>query len=682
MDIFSAQARIQQLTDDINRHNHNYYNLSAPTISDYDFDMLLEELIGLEKQFPQLIMPDSPSKRVGGEVTKTFRQVVHKNPMLSLGNTYSVAELEDFDQRVRKLLPGEDFEYVCELKYDGLAIGLHYQQGSLLRAVTRGDGVQGDDVTANVRTIRSIPLRLLGNDYPEEFEIRGEIIMPRSEFDRLNEERTDIGEQPFANPRNAASGSIKMQDSAEVAKRSLDCYLYHLIGDALPFGGHYENLMKARDWGFRIPMYTAKCRNMDEIMSFVNEWESGREELPFDIDGIVIKVNSFEQQKRLGFTAKSPRWAIAYKFKAKQACTRLLSIDFQVGRTGAVTPVANLQPVSLVGTVVKRASLHNADFIQKLDIRINDMVFVEKGGEIIPKIINVDLTQRHADAKEFPFASVCPECGTPLQRKEGEAAWYCTNENGCPPQIKGRIEHFISRRAMNIDSLGEGKVEILFDKGLLKNIADIYDLTYDQMLGLEKEYASDEADKTRVVKFREKTVENILKGIDESKKVPFERVLFALGIRYVGETIAKKLAAHFHTIEQLQKACVEELTEAEEIGSIIAQSVRQYFLNEENNVTIARLQQKGLHFSMDDTASARLSDRLQGKSFVVSGVFSRSRDEIKDLIEQHGGKNTGSISSKTDFVLAGDNMGPEKKKKAQQLHIHIISEDDFFAMIQ
>ena len=682
MDSASAQARIKQLTDEINRHNHNYYTLSSPTIEDYQFDLLLQELQQLEKDFPQLALPDSPTQRVGGEVTKNFTQVVHKNPMLSLGNTYSVTEMEEFDQRVRKLLPDEDFSYVCELKYDGLAIGLTYKDGQLLRAVTRGDGVQGDDVTANVKTIRSIPLRLMGNDYPAEFEIRGEIVMPRAEFNRLNEERADIGDVPFANPRNAASGSIKMQDSAEVSKRALDCYLYHLIGDELPYNSHYENLMKAREWGFKIPIYMAKCKTLTEIFDFINLWDTSREELPFDIDGIVVKVNSFDQQKRLGFTAKSPRWAIAYKFKAKEALTRLLSVDFQVGRTGAVTPVANLQPVTLAGTVVKRASLHNADFIQKLDIRINDMVFVEKGGEIIPKITNVDLTQRQPDAQEFSFAQQCPECGTTLQRKEGEAAWYCTNENGCPPQIKGRIEHFISRRAMNIDSLGEGKVEILFDNNMLKNVADIYDLKYETILGLEKEYTSEDSDKTRVVKFREKTVENILKGIEDSKKVPFERVLFALGIRYVGETIAKKLAVHFNNIAELQKAGFDELKEAEEIGGTIAESILQYFANSENLAIIARLQEKGLHFQMDDSGADKLSDKLQGMTFVVSGVFNRSRDEMKQLIEWHGGKNTGSISAKTTYVLAGDNMGPEKRKKAQQLNIPILSEEEFFTMIQ
>jgi DNA ligase (NAD+) len=682
MDKETAIIRIKKLTEEINQHNHNYYVLDAPIISDYDFDMLLQELIALEKAFPELALPDSPTKRVGGDITKSFTQVVHKNPMLSLGNTYSESELEEFDQRVRKLLPNESFEYICELKYDGLAIGLTYKNGVLHQAVTRGDGVQGDDVTTNVKTIKSIPLRLRGNDYPDEFEIRGEIILPRSEFNRLNEERIDTGEAPFANPRNAASGSIKIQDSREVAKRALDCYLYHMIGVNLPFGEHYENLIKARDWGFKIPLYMAKCRTIEEIFDFIKLWDTGREELPFDIDGIVLKVNSFEQQKKLGFTAKSPRWAIAYKFKAKQALTRLLSIDFQVGRTGTVTPVANLEPVLLAGTMVKRATLHNADVIQKLDIRIDDMVFVEKGGEIIPKIINVDLTQRKADTKEFSFIELCPECQTPLQRKEGEAAWYCLNENGCPPQIKGRMEHFISRRAMNIDSLGEGKVEILFDKGLIKNVADIYDLTFDTMIGLEKQYASENSDKVRTVKFRDKTVENILKGVEDSKKAPFERVLFALGIRYVGETIAKKLAIHFGNIDGLIKADFEELKEAEEIGETIAESILQFFGNNENIALISRLKDKGLQFSIDESGVEKLSGKLIGKSFVVSGVFSRSRDEIKQLIELHGGKNVGSISAKTSYVLAGENMGPEKKKKAQQLNIPIISEEDFNNLIQ
>ena len=682
MDISSIKARINQLTQEINLHNYNYYSLSSPSISDYDFDLLLEELVRLEGLHPELALPDSPTKRVGGEITKNFKQIVHKNPMLSLSNTYSEAEVTDFDQRVRKLLQGEAFEYVCELKYDGLAIGLTYVKGVLPHAVTRGDGVQGDDVTANVRTIKSIPIRLFGNDFPDEFEIRGEIIMPRSEFRRLNEERADIGDLPFANPRNAASGSIKMQDSAEVAKRALDCYLYHIIGAKLPFEGHYENMVKARQWGFKVPMYIAKCTTVDAIFEFIDEWNSARETLPFDIDGIVIKVNSFAQQQQLAFTAKSPRWAIAYKFKAQRVSTKLLSIDYQVGRTGAVTPVANLEPIQLGGTTVKRASLHNADQIARLDIRVGDTVFVEKGGEIIPKIVDVDVSFRPPQSEPLHFITHCPECATLLVRKEGEAIHYCPNENGCPPQTKGKIEHFIHRKAMNIDSLGEGKVEILFDNGLLKNVADIYDLTYEKIIGLEKEHTTENSDKTRVVKFREKTVENILKGIEDSKQVPFERVLFALGIRYVGETIAKKLAVHFKNSDEIQKATFDELKEAEEIGETIAESVLQYFGNSENVAIIARLKEKGLQFSINQAAVTQVSDALQGKSFVVSGVFSKSRDEIKHLIELHGGKNVGSISAKTHFVLAGDNMGPEKKKKAQQLNVPIISEDEFFEMIR
>ena len=681
MDISSIKARINQLTQEINLHNYNYYSLSAPSISDYDFDLLLEELVRLEHLHPELALPDSPTKRVGGEITKNFKQIVHKNPMLSLSNTYSIAEVTDFDQRVRKLLQGEAFEYVCELKYDGLAIGLTYVKGVLQHAVTRGDGVQGDDVTANVRTIKSIPIRLFGDDFPDEFEIRGEIIMPRSEFRRLNEERADIGDLPFANPRNAASGSIKMQDSAEVAKRALDCYLYHIIGADLPFAGHYENMVKARQWGFKVPMYIAKCTTVDAIFEFIDEWNSARETLPFDIDGIVIKVNSFAQQQQLAFTAKSPRWAIAYKFKAQRVSTKLISIDYQVGRTGAVTPVANLEPIQLGGTTVKRASLHNADQIARLDIRVGDTVFVEKGGEIIPKIVDVDVSFRPPQSLPLHFITHCPECATLLVRKEGEAIHYCPNENGCPPQTKGKIEHFIHRKAMNIDSLGEGKVEILFDNGLLKNVADIYDLTYEKIIGLEKEHTTENSDKTRIVKFREKTVENILKGIEDSKQVPFERVLFALGIRYVGETIAKKLAVHFKNSDEIQKATFDELNEAEEIGETIAESVLQYFGNAENVAIIARLKEKGLQFSINQAAVTQVSDALQGKSFVVSGVFSKSRDEIKHLIELHGGKNVGSISAKTHFVLAGDNMGPEKKKKAQQLNVPIISEDEFFEMI-
>jgi len=681
MDRESAKKRIAWLTDEINLHNYKYYALSAPVISDYDFDMLLQELMTLENDFPDLAQSDSPTQRVGGTITKSFRQVVHKNPMLSLGNTYSEAEIFDFDQRVRKLLPGETVEYVCELKYDGVAIGLTYEQGTLKYAVTRGDGIQGDDVTTNVRTIKSVPLRLFGDDIPEEFEIRGEIILPRSEFDRLNEERTEIGDEPFANPRNAASGSLKMQDSAEVAKRSLDCFLYHIIAPSLPNATHYDSLMKARQWGFNIPRYIAKCSTIEEITDFIAEWDQARRELPFDIDGIVIKVNSYDQQQRLGFTAKSPRWAIAYKFKAQRVLTQLLSVDFQVGRTGAVTPVANLEPVLLAGTIVKRASLHNADIIKKLDVRTGDMVYVEKGGEIIPKIVGVDMAQRQAHSLPLEFAQLCPECGSPLERNEGEAAHYCPNESGCPPQIKGKIEHFISRKAMNIESLGEGKVGILFDNGLVYNIADLYDLKAEDLLGLQKEYVMEGQEKTRVVKFREKTVENIIAGITLSKNVPFERVLYALGIRFIGETIAKKLAKHFGSIDELQKAGFDDLKQAEEIGDIIAGSIIKYFSNPVNIKTVERLKQQGIQFQMQKSETPLLSDKLAGKSFVVSGVFTISRDGMKALIEKHGGRNVGSISAKTDFVLAGEKMGPEKKKKAESLGVAIISEEDFYSMI-
>lgn len=682
MDKDSAKTKIIELSEKINRCNYEYYNLSAPTITDYEFDMLLEELIRLEKEYPELALPDSPTKRVGGEITKSFKQITHKNPMMSLGNTYSEEEITDFDLRIKKLLSGEPCEYICELKYDGVAIGLTYEKSILKYAVTRGNGIQGDDVTTNVKTIKTIPLRLFGKNIPDEFEIRGEIIMPNREFERLNEERTEIGEPPFANPRNAASGSLKMQDSAEVAKRSLDCYLYHIIGDKLPFDNHYDNLMKAREWGFKIPMYIAKCKTILEIKEFIEYWEVAREELPFGIDGIVIKVNSYEQQNRLGFTAKSPRWAIAYKYKAKQALTKLLSVDFQVGRTGAVTPVANLGPVSLVGTIVKRASLHNADIIKKLDVRIGDMVFVEKGGEIIPKITNVDLSQRNQDSVELQFPNICPECGTELKRNEGEAIHYCPNENGCPPQIKGKIEHFISKKAMNIDSLGEGKVELLYEKGLIRNIDDLYNLKAENLIGLEKEYLLENPEKSRTVKFREKTVENILKGIEVSKQVPFERVLYAIGIRYVGETVAKKLAYHFNNIENLQKASFDELKEAEEIGEKIAGSIQKYFNELQNIQIINSLKTQGLKFNIDKSSFSKLSEKLKGKSFVVSGVFTVSRDEIKTLIEKHGGHNTGSISTKTDYILAGDNMGPEKKKKALKLNIPVISENEFYEMIR
>jgi DNA ligase (NAD+) len=676
-----TRLRIGQLTSEINLHNHNYYDLSSPTISDFEFDQLLEELIRLEQAFPEFADPASPSQRVGGAITKEFKQVRHKYPMLSLGNTYSEEEIRDFEGRLHKIL-GETTEYICELKFDGVAIGLTYQNGILIQAVTRGDGIQGDDVTTNVRTIKSVPLKLRGNDYPPLFEIRGEIILPRKSFDLINKRRLEEDEEPFANPRNAASGSLKMQDSKEVSKRHLDCYLYYLRGD-LPFQTHYESLMAAKKWGFNISSYMAKCKNIDEIFAFIETMNESRHDLPFDIDGIVIKVNSLEQQRELGYTAKSPRWAIAYKFKAERVITKLLSIDYQVGRTGAVTPVANLQPILLAGTIVKRATLHNEDIIASLDLRIGDMVYVEKGGEIIPKIIGVDFNQRLATAEPVIFSKNCPECGTPLLRNEGEAAHYCPNEVGCPPQIKGRLAHFISRKAMNIDSLGEGKIEILFDKKLVFDIADLYDLKAEQLLGLEKIYEGDGNKKEKKISFREKTVENIMKGIAQSKGIGFERVLYAIGIRYVGETVAKKLAAHFESIERIMHATFEELKETEEIGEKIAGSILNFFKEPKNIEIIQRLREKGLHFEYSKEDKNLKSEKLNGMLFVVSGTFeSFSRDEIKKEIESHGGKNTGSISSKTTYLLAGENMGPEKRKKAAALDIPIISESDFLQMIK
>jgi DNA ligase (NAD+) len=677
-----AKIRISDLTKQINHHNYNYYSLSRPEISDFQFDNLLQELILLEKEFPALSLPESPTKRVGGDITKEFRQVLHKYPMLSLGNTYSEEEIRDFEDRVHKLI-GDEVEYVCELKFDGVAIGLTYQSGLLVQAVTRGDGVQGDDVTANVKTIRSIPLRLLGSGYPGEFEIRGEIVLPRASFDALNKARMEEEEEPFANPRNAASGSLKMQDSKEVAKRKLDCYLYYLPGNDLPFATHYETLTAAKSWGFQVSAYTVKCRTIDEILEFIKVMDNERSSLPFDIDGIVIKVNSIRQQQMLGYTSKSPRWAISYKFKAEEVKTRLLSVDYQVGRTGAVTPVANLQPVQLAGTVVKRASLHNADIIHNLDLRLNDWVFVEKGGEIIPKITGVDTENRPPDSYPILFLKNCPECGTLLMRSEGEAAHYCPNDTECPPQIKGKLEHFIARKAMNIDSLGEGKIELLYDNNLVKTVADLYDLRYDQLLGLEKTFLDPEGKKDRRISLREKSVENILNGIEASKSVGFERVLFAIGIRFVGETVAKKLASHFRTIDAIMKATYEELIEAEEIGDKIAGSIINYFSNPEHLKIIERLKGSGLQFELVKSDSALRSNRLEGKSFIVSGVFEDlSRDEVKKMVEENGGKNVGSISSKTSFVLAGENMGPEKKKKAESLGIPLISIDDFLRMIE
>lgn len=660
-----AEARIAKLSAEIEKHNYNYYVLAKPAISDYDFDMLLEELIKLEKEYPQFVKPDSPTQRVGGQITKEFKTVKHKRPMLSLGNTYSEQDLVDFDKRVKGII-GDKFEYVCELKYDGVAVGLTFVDGILQQGVTRGDGEKGDDITTNLKTIRTIPLKLKGHNFPKEFEIRGEVVFPREAFNQLNKEQEELGEKLFANPRNTAAGTLKLQDSSVVAKRKLECCLYHVLSDENVSETHWDSLQIARKWGFKVPDHSEKCKDIDEVISFIEKWNKKRYTLDYDTDGIVIKVNNYAQQRALGFTAKSPRWAIAYKYKAEQASTKLLSISYQVGRTGAITPVANLEPVLLAGTVVKRASLHNADIIEKLDVRIGDTVKIEKGGEIIPKIIEADLSKRPHNTTRIQYITECPECKTPLVRKEGEANHYCPNEEGCPPQIKGKIAHFTSRKAMDIDGLGEESVELFYEKGLIRNIGDIYGLTYEQLSSLER--------------WGQKSATNLMKGIEASKKIPFERVLFALGIRYVGETVAKKLAKHFKNIDSIIEASLEELTEAEEIGVKIAEAIISFFSQKNNIDLINKLRKAGLKFVAEE--EEKLSDSLAGKTFVVSGVFIQfSRDELKKTIELHGGKNVGSISAKTDFLLAGDKMGPEKLKKAEKLGVKIISEDDFIKMI-
>ena len=687
-----AKVRIEELCKIIENHNYNYYILAQPTISDYDFDMLLNELIGLEKQYPEFITADSPTQRVGGDITKEFQTVKHRYPMLSLSNSYNIEEVKDFITRIKKTIE-EDVEFVCELKFDGISISLTYENGIFVKAVTRGDGTQGDDVTTNVKTIRTIPLKLKGN-YPDFFEMRGEIIMPHSSFNAINAEREELGQQTFANPRNAAAGTIKLQDSKEVAKRKLDQYCYFMMmdDDKMIFNNHYESLMAARQWGFNVSDYMSLCKNVGDIENFINYWDEKRKELPFDIDGIVIKVNDFKQREILGFTAKSPRWAIAYKFKAEEAHTQLLSVDFQVGRHGTITPVANLDPVQLAGTIVKRATLHNADFIDQLDLHYDDIVSVEKGGEIIPKITSVDLNKRKEESRKVTFITHCPECGTELVNIEGETAWYCPNTLGCPPQIKGRIEHFISRKAMNIESLGEGKVEVLFDNNLIKDYSDLYKLTYDDLFGLEKVIVVDDGKENTVrkVSFKEKTANNIIDAIEKSKSVPFARVLFALGIKYVGETTAKLIAKTMGNIDNIINASVEELTEIEEVGEKIAISIKDFFADERNINIINKLRESGLQFEQEKKSEMvfmgigkiNSNNQLSGKSIVVSGVFSTmSRDEIKQLIEDLGGKNVSSISSKTSFIVAGDKMGPEKRKKAEALGIEIKSEAEFLEMI-
>lgn len=674
MDQPSAHSRIQKLSAELEQHNHNYYVLDQPTISDFEFDKLLEELIALEKQFPELLLPASPSQRVGGAITKVFKTVKHKYPMLSLSNSYSEDDLLEFDRRVREGLGmssdgGNDgqVDYVCELKFDGLSISLTYENGQLERAVTRGDGEQGDDVTVNAKTIKSIPLQLKGN-YPSLFEIRGEIYMSRPVFDGINKEREEIGETPLANPRNAASGTMKAQDSAFVARRKLDCFLYNLLGDELPHQSHFENMQAAASWGFKISKDAKLCHGISKVLEFIHHWNAERYNLPYDIDGVVIKVNDYRLQKNLGFTAKSPRWAIAYKYKAEQVSTELLSISYQVGRTGAITPVANLKPVTLGGTTVKRASLHNADIIEKLDVREGDVVFVEKGGEIIPKIMGVDMSRRPADSKKTVYETKCPECHTLLVRKEGEANHFCPNEDGCPPQVKGKMEHFVSRKAMNIDSLGSETIDQLFREKLVQNIADLYDLKKEDLLKLER--------------MAEKSANNLLEGIAASKQVPFERVLYAIGIRHVGETTAKKIARKVKSLNILVNASKEELLGIDEVGGIIADSIFDYFSNEQHRQIIERLKAAGLQFQLSEEQQQAGSDKLSGLTFVISGVFNKfSRDQLKDLIEFHGGKNSGSISKKTSYVLAGENMGPEKLKKAQSAGVKIISEDDFEKMI-
>lgn len=660
--------RIDQLREELHVHNYNYYVLNAPVISDLEFDKLMRELQDLEALHPEYYDPNSPSVRVGSDLNKNFTQVEHKYPMLSLGNTYSQAEVAEFYERVSKSL-NEEFELCCEMKYDGTSISLTYEDGKLVRAVTRGDGVRGDDVTDNVKTIRSIPLVLHGEGYPKTFEIRGEILMPWNVFEELNRER-ELREEPlFANPRNAASGTLKSQNSAVVANRKLDAYLYYLLGDNLPHDGHYENLQEAAKWGFKISHISRKARTLQEVFDFINYWDVERKNLPVATDGIVLKVNSLRQQRNLGYTAKSPRWAIAYKFQAERALTKLEKVTYQVGRTGAVTPVAYLDPVQLSGTVVRRASLHNADIIASLDLHIGDMVYVEKGGEIIPKITGVEVSARPAGSEKVTFITHCPECGSELVRYEDEAAYYCTNETACPPQIKGKIEHFISRRAMNIEGLGPETVDLFYQEGLIHDIADLYTLQT--------------ADICRLERMGEKSAENIIQGIERSKEVPYERVLFALGIRFVGETVAKKVAKAFRSIEALASANLDDLIHVDEIGEKIAGSIIQYFANEKNRILVERLRQSGLKLEADEEDLSGYSDKLKGMSIVISGVFARhSRDEYKALIEKHGGKNVGSISKKTSFILAGDNMGPSKLEKAQQLNIPIKDENEFLAMIE
>jgi len=663
----NIEQTIQTLREELNLHNHNYYVLDNPTLSDYEFDMKLKELQDLENQYPEFFDANSPTQRVGGTITKNFQTVAHEYRMYSLDNSYSKEDLIDWQNRIQRVLGDVPLQYTCELKYDGASISITYENGKLARAVTRGDGFQGDDVTNNIKTIKSIPLNLKGN-YPAQFAIRGEIILPLAGFEKMNQELIEIGETPYSNPRNTASGSLKLQDSTEVAKRPLDCLLYFLIGQDLPFKTQFEGLEAARTWGFKVPSESKLANSIEEVFAFIEYWDVHRHNLPYETDGVVIKVDNLHYQEELGYTAKSPRWAMAYKFKAEQVSTRLNSISYQVGRTGSITPVANLEPVQLAGTIVKRASLHNADQIEKLDIRIGDTVFVEKGGEIIPKIIAVDLDNRPDNSEPTKYITHCPECNTQLVRIEGEANHYCPNFYGCPPQIIGRIQHFISRKAMDIEGLGGETVALLFNNGLVHNYADLYELTVEQILPLER--------------MAQKSAENLVNGVANSTNIPFESVLFALGIRFVGETVAKKLAKHYKNIDALQQATLMDLILVDEIGERIAQSVIDFFENNENRMIIERLKSHGVQFEIIEKINPNATDKFLGKTFVVSGVFSTfSRDELKKAIEDNGGKVGSSISAKTDFVVAGDNMGPAKLEKASKLNIAIISEDQFIAMM-
>ncbi|GAB2772576.1 NAD-dependent DNA ligase LigA [Rhabdobacter roseus] len=694
----TPEQQIKDLTDKLNYYNHRYYQESVSEISDQEFDFLLKELIRLEEMYPELKTSDSPTQRVGGTISKEFPTVYHRYPMQSLDNTYSEQEMRNFDERVRKgLEEGEAYEYICELKFDGISLSFTYEEGTLVRGVTRGDGTRGDDITHNIKTIRTLPLRIRDTQVPAVFEVRGEGFMPYSSFEKLNTELEIAGDPPYANPRNAASGAFKLQDSAEAARRGLDCYLYSFLSDETIFESHEESLLALKEWGFHVSPGWAKCASIEEVLEYIHRWEQKRFELPLATDGIVVKVNSYAQQRELGSTAKSPRWAISFKYKAENKPALLRGVVFQVGRTGAVTPVANLSAlderaksyerargVHLSGTYVKRATLHNANEIERLGLEVGDVVFVEKSGEIIPKITGVDTSQRGMFVTQpITFPTQCPECGTPLIRKEGEVAYYCPDDKGCPPQLRGKIEHFIHRKAMNIDSLGEGKIELLFDKGLVRDPADLYDLTYDDLLGLEKVLVNEETGKEKKISFREKTVENILKGIERSRQVPFKNLLFALGIRYVGATVAEKLATYFRSMDQLQNASIESLLGVPEIGGRIAQSVREYFDDENNQVLINRLRAAGLKFETDDQPVVAESTLLEGKSFVISGVFRNfEREELRAKIEANGGRILSGVSAKLNYLLAGDNMGPSKLEKARRLGVTILSEEEFVGMLE